>query len=47
MTTTGMLKPLRWPRFWLALWWLAVVSVIVVCLIPPPQLDLPNNSDSV
>lgn len=45
---TGMLKPLRRPRFWLGLWWLAVISVIVVCLIPPPPLpDLPKNSDKV
>jgi VanZ family protein len=45
---TGMLKPFRRPRLWLALWWLAVLSVIVVCLIPPPPLpDLPKNSDKV
>ena len=42
-----MLKPLRWPRFWLALWWLAVLGTIVVCLIPPPPIPLPENSDKV
>jgi len=47
MTTTGMLKPLRFPRVWLALWWLAIAITIVVCLIPPPPLALPQNSDKV
>lgn len=42
-----MLKPLRWPRFWLALWWLAIAATITVCLIPPPPLNLPQNSDKV
>jgi len=42
-----MLKPLRYPRFWLGLWWLAIVVTITVCLIPPPPLDLPPNSDKV
>lgn len=47
MGTTGMLKPLRFPRFWLALWWLAIAVTITVCLIPPPPLALPPNSDKV
>ena len=47
MTATGMLKPLRFPRFWLGLWWLAIAVIITVCLIPPPPLDLPPNSDKV
>ena len=47
MTATGMLKPLRFPRVWLGLWWLAIVVTIVVCLIPPPPLALPQNSDKV
>lgn len=42
-----MLKPLRFPRFWLGLWWLAIAVIITVCLIPPPPLDLPPNSDKV
>ena len=42
-----VLKPLRHPRFWLGLWCAAVVAVIVVCLIPPPPLDLPQNSDKL
>ncbi len=47
MTATTLLKPLRWPRCWLALWWLAVLGTIVVCLIPPPPIPLPENSDKV
>lgn len=47
MTATGMLKPLRLPRVWLGLWWLAIAVTIVVCLIPPPPLALPQNSDKI
>lgn len=46
--TPRALKPLRWPRAWLALWTLAIVATVVVCLIPldgmPP---LPDNGDKV
>ena len=42
------LKPLRWPRFWLGLWLLAVALLVVVCLIPLQGLPpLPDNSDKV
>lgn len=41
------LKPLRRAGFWLGLWCAAVLVVIVVCLIPPPELNLPQNSDKV
>ena len=47
MAATQLLKPLRWPRAWLALWWLAVLGTLVVCLIPPPPIPLPENSDKV
>ena len=47
MAATQLLKPLRWPRAWLALWWLAVLGTVVVCLIPPPPIPLPENSDKV
>ena len=41
------LKPLRRPRVWMALWGLALLSVIVVCLIPPPPIPVPENGDKV
>ena len=41
------LKPLRHRRFWLCVWLAAVATVIVVCLIPPPPLALPQGSDKV
>lgn len=41
------LKPLRYPRVWLALWAGAVLSVVVVCLMPPPPLALPEGSDKI
>ena len=50
MATVGKttLKPLRWPRFWLVLWLLAVALLVVVCLIPLQGLPpLPDNSDKV
>ena len=47
MAATQLLKPLRWPRAWLALWWLAVLGTVVVGLIPPPPIPLPEYSDKV
>lgn len=45
---TGGLKPLRWPRFWVGLWWLSIAALIVVCLVPLDGLPpLPDNSDKV
>ena len=44
---SATLKPLRRAGFWLGLWCAAVLTVIVVCLIPPPELNLPQNSDKV
>ena len=39
---------LRHRRFWLGLWWCAVLAVIAVCLLPPPPLPgLPQNSDKL
>lgn len=40
-----VLKPLRRRTLWLALWAIAVLTVVVVCLIPPPPITLPENSD--
>ncbi len=42
-----MIKPLRRPQLWTALWVLAVLFVIVVCLIPPPPIPVPENGDKV
>lgn len=42
-----MIKPLRRPRLWTTLWVLAVLFVIVVCLIPPPPIPVPENGDKV
>ncbi len=47
MTATLWIKPLRRPRLWASLWWLAVLGLVVVCLIPPPPLALPAGSDKV
>ena len=42
------IKPLRGHRLWLALWWLAVMVVIVTCLLPAPDLPpLPQGSDKI
>ena len=44
----AILKPLRHPRFWLAMWWLAVLAVLVFCLMPSSNLpDMPHNSDKL
>ncbi len=43
-----MLKPLRHAKFWLALWWLAVLAVLASCLMPSSSLpDLPDNGDKL
>ncbi|WP_045765407.1 membrane protein [Xanthomonas albilineans] len=41
----GALRPFRWPWLWLGLWWLAIVVLIYLCMIPqPPQLlDMPEG----
>src|SRR5688572_14964867 len=41
------LKPLRRPRFWLGLWWTAIVLGVVVSLVPPPPIDVPRGSDKL
>ena len=41
------LKPLRRPRLWLGLWWLAIACGIVVSLVPPPPIDAPHGSDKL
>jgi VanZ family protein len=41
VTAPGGIKPLRHPRAWLALWWLAVALVFAACLLP--ARDLPRT----
>lgn len=43
------MHPLRRPRLWLGLWCAAIVAVIVLSLIPPPQLatQLPRHADKL
>lgn len=44
---SGARKPLRWPRFWLGLFWLAVAVVWAGCLLPSPDVALPQGSDKL
>ena len=43
----GAAKSLRRPRLWLGLWWLAVLAVVVLSLVPPPAMELPRHGDKV
>ncbi|WP_374012512.1 VanZ family protein [Pseudoxanthomonas koreensis] len=43
----GVLKPLRRPLLWLGLWLLAVALVVVLSLVPPPQMPMPQHGDKV
>jgi len=48
VTAGHWLKPLRHPRAWLALWWLAVVLVFAACLVPARELpSVPRGFDKV
>ncbi len=47
MRDGGILKPLRRPRAWLGLWWLAVASVVVLSLVPPPPMPMPQHGDKI
>jgi len=48
VTQPGWLKPLRHPRAWLALWWLAVMLVFAACLVPARDLpSVPRGFDKV
>jgi VanZ family protein len=42
------LRPLRHPRAWLALWWLAVALVFAACLVPARDLpSVPHGFDKL
>lgn len=48
MIGLSAVKPLRRPRLWLRLWWLAIAVVVVVSLVPPPPLPgSPPGSDKL
>ena len=47
MSRAGVLKPLRWPWLWLGLWIGAIVGVVILSLVPPPEMNLPKGADKV
>ena len=48
MIGLSAVKPLRRPRLWLRVWWLAIALVIVVSLVPPlPLPGSPPGSDKL
>lgn len=47
MIGVSALKPLRRPRLWLGLWWLAIVLGVVISLVPPPPIVVPRGSDKL
>lgn len=34
------MRELRWPKFWLGLWLTLIAALIVVCLLPAPNMPL-------
>ena len=47
VSSGGVLKPLRRPWLWLGLWIGAIVGVVILSLVPPPDMDLPAGADKV
>lgn len=47
MSDGPVLKPLRRSWLWLGLWIGAIVGVVVLSLVPPPEMDLPSGADKV
>ena len=47
MSGGPVLKPLRRPWLWLGLWIVAIITVIVLSLVPPPEMNLPSGADKV
>lgn len=44
----SVMRSFNLPRLWLGLWVAAIITVIVVCLGPPPKIpELPSGSDKV
>lgn len=44
---TPWLKPLPRKRIWLALWFLAIIILVVVCLLPAPDLPKVGLNDKL
>jgi VanZ family protein len=42
-----LLREFRRPRLWLGLWALAIATVVVLSLTPPPAMAVPRNFDKV
>ncbi|HEY0661332.1 MAG TPA: VanZ family protein [Lysobacter sp.] len=42
-----MLREFHRPRLWLGVWIAAIVAVIVLSLIPPPPMPVPQGTDKV
>lgn len=48
MTSTAVVKPLRRPRLWLALWWCGVAAVVLLSLVPAFVLpEVPAGGDKL
>ncbi len=41
------LRDFRRPRLWLGLWMLAIAGVVVLSLMPPPAMAVPQNFDKL
>jgi VanZ family protein len=47
MTLRSALKPFRRPRLWAGLWCLGIALLVVVSLLPAPDLPQPPGSDKL
>lgn len=46
--SVASLKPFKHSVLWLALWWLAIVVLVVLCLLPASDIpEVPNGWDKV
>jgi VanZ family protein len=42
-----LLRPFRYPLAWVVLWLAAIVATVVVCLLPPPPVAVPQHFDKL
>lgn len=40
-------QTLKYGRFWLVFGWLAIVAALIVCLLPPQYVEVPNANDKM